>query len=94
MSPRAEQAVSAWRARRVEDRFDDDEEAFACASGDIEAGLAAIDFPEVTREDRVTFLVLAAVWQARCARAAGRYDLAFALVRYCRDRIADIEHES
>jgi len=38
---------------------------------EIEAGLAMIEFPEVTEEDRVTFLEAAVEWHARCARRLG-----------------------
>ena len=44
-----------------------------------DSGLARIDFPEVTNEDRVTFLEQVVSWQVRRALAAGRFDLAHAI---------------
>jgi hypothetical protein len=44
-----------------------------------EAGLRRIDFPEVTDEDRVTFLEHVVSMQVRRALGAGRFDLALAL---------------
>jgi hypothetical protein len=42
-------------------------------------GLAQIDFPEVTDEDRVTFLEHVLNRQVRRALRAGRFDLALAI---------------
>ena len=44
-----------------------------------EAGLRRIDFPEVTDEDRVTFLEHVVSMQVRRALRSGRFDLALAL---------------
>lgn len=69
----------------------DDGLAYARATAEIEAGLASIDFAEVTREDRVTFVEHAVVWQVRCALRAGLFDVALAVIRYGVARIAEIE---
>jgi hypothetical protein len=55
-----------------------------------EAGLARIDFPEVTDEDRVTFLEHVVSWQIRRALRAGRFDLALAVRSLGARRIADL----
>jgi len=44
--------------------------------GRLEADLHQIDFPEVTLEDRITYLEHAVSWQVRRALLAGRFDLA------------------
>jgi hypothetical protein len=87
-------------AQLVPDRRDagqgppDDELEVAHARHEIEAGLVSIDFAEVTCEDRVTFVEHVATWQAKCALRAGRLDLALAVLRDARVRIAGIEREA
>ena len=49
---------------------------------EIESGLARIDFPEVTEEDRVTFLEASGEWLERIALRMGREDIAFVLRGY------------
>ena len=63
------------------------------ARREIDAGLASIDFTEVTHEDRVTFVEHAAVWLARCALRAGSFPLALAIVRHGRARIEELERD-
>lgn len=60
-------------------------------AGEVERGLEDIDFPEVTTEDRVTFVQAAVAWQVRQALACGRFDLALRLRRYAAERIARID---
>ena len=61
-------------------------------AADLEEGLRTIDFPEVTIEDRITFLEQAVAWQVRRALWNGRFDLAVRLQRVGAERIAEI-HE-
>src|SRR5262249_4185049 len=56
-----------------------------------EEGLAQLDFPEVTDEDRRTFLVHVVSWQVRCALRAGRFELALALRSLGALRVAELE---
>ena len=58
--------------------------------GELEAGLARIDFAEVTDADRVAFLEHVVSWQVRRALGAGRFDLAHAVIAQGRRAIADI----
>jgi hypothetical protein len=55
-----------------------------------EAGLRRIDFPEVTDEDRVTFLEHVVSMQVRRALGAGRFDLALALSSLGSRRVEDL----
>jgi hypothetical protein len=55
-----------------------------------EAGLARIDFPELTDEDRVTFLEHVVSWQVRRALRAGRFDLALAVSSLGARRVAQL----
>ena len=55
---------------------------------EVEAGLRAIDFEEVTTEDRITFVEYAVAWQVRRALSRGRFDLALRLRRFGAERIA------
>ena len=55
-----------------------------------DAGLARIEYPEVTAEDRATFLERVVCWQVRRALGAGRFDLALALTRLAPHRIAQL----
>jgi hypothetical protein len=55
--------------------------------GPLEAGLHQIDFPEVTLEDRITYLEHAMRWQMRRALHAGRFDLAVHLQRMGTERL-------
>jgi hypothetical protein len=55
-----------------------------------ESGLAQIDFPEVTDEDRLTFLEHVVSWQIRRALRAGRFDLAIAVRSLGAHRVADL----
>jgi hypothetical protein len=55
-----------------------------------EDGLANIDFPEVTDEDRVTFLEHVVSWQIRRALRAGRFDLALAVRALGTRRVAEL----
>jgi hypothetical protein len=55
-----------------------------------EAGLRKIDFPEVTDEDRVTFLEHVVSAQIRRALRAGRFDLALAVRSSGARRIAEL----
>jgi hypothetical protein len=54
-----------------------------------ETGLRQIDFPEVTDEDRVTFLEHVVSWQIRRALRAGRFDLALAVRSLGARRVAE-----
>jgi hypothetical protein len=60
---------------------------------DVEAVLQDIDFVEVTFEDKITFVQLAADWQARRARERGRLDLEAQLRRFRDDRVAELREE-
>jgi len=55
-----------------------------------ETGLRQIDFPEVTEEDRVTFLEVVVSGQVRRALRAGRFDLALALSSLGSRRVAQL----
>ena len=57
-----------------------------------ETGLRRIDFPEVTDEDRVTFLEHVVSAQIRRALRAGRFDLAIAVRTLGVRRVAEL-HE-
>ncbi len=60
---------------------------------ELERGLELIDFPEVTLEDRVTFLEHAVAWEVRRALAAVRFDLALDLQAWGARRIAGLQEE-
>lgn len=55
-----------------------------------ETGLRRIDFPEVTDEDRVTFLEHVVSAQIRRALRAGRFDLALAIRACGTRRVAEL----
>lgn len=55
-----------------------------------ETGLARIDFPEVTDEDRVVFLEHVVSSQIRRALRAGRFDLAIAVRTLGARRVAEL----
>jgi len=61
--------------------------------GELEQGLGLIDFPEVTVEDRITFLEAAVAWQVRRALRAGRFDLAIRIQAFGAKRVMEL-HES
>jgi len=58
--------------------------------GPLEAGLRQIDFPEVTLEDRITYLEHAVSWQVRRALLAGRFDLALEVRSFGALQIAEL----
>ena len=62
--------------------------------GPLDAGLREIDFPEVTLEDRITYLEHAVSWQVRRALCAGRFDLALEVRSHGVRRIADLLERS
>ena len=68
-----------------------DARAFERLTGELEAGLDAIDFAEVTLEDRRLFVEHCVRWQVRCALRAGRFALAAALQRFALERIVRLE---
>ncbi len=70
---------------------DADAAALRRLTAEVEDGLRAIDFDEVTLEDRLAFLEQAVVWQVRRALRAGRFDLALSLQRFGVRRLAEIE---
>ena len=57
---------------------------------ELEQGLGLIDFPEVTVEDRITFLEAAVAWQARRALRAGRFDLAIRIQAFGAKRVMEL----
>jgi len=84
----------AWlrdRNRATRTRGAGDELAFDRLTAEIEDGLRAIDFDEVSDEDRATFVEHAVVWQVRRALGAARFDLALELQRWGVERLATIE---
>ena len=58
--------------------------------GELEQGLGLIDFPEVTVEDRITFLEAAVAWQVRRALRAGRFDLAIRIQAFGAKRVMEL----
>jgi len=56
-------------------------------AAELDDGLQRIAYPEVTAEDRVTFLESAVAWQVRRALIAGRFDLAVRLARAGTERL-------
>ena len=60
---------------------------------ELERGLWLIDFPEVTVEDRVTFLEHAVAWQVRRALTAGRFDLALDIQAWGAERVAGLQEQ-
>ena len=60
-------------------------------TADIERGLQDIDFPEVTTEDRATFVRAAVAWQVKQALACRRFDLAVRLRRFGAERVARLD---
>jgi hypothetical protein len=67
------------------------ETALAACLDAWERGLDAIDFPEVTDEDRVTFLEHLVSVQVRHALRAGRFDLALELRACAARRVLELD---
>ena len=78
-----------WGVRLPPPRSPLDVELERCLD-EWEAGLQQIDFPEVTDEDRVTFLEVVVSGQVRRALRAGRFDLALALSSLGSRRVAEL----
>jgi len=86
--------MRAWVLARLgapADPADVDACVFAALVDEIEDGLAAIDYGEVTAEDRAAFVECAIVHQVRRALHAGHFDLALELQRWGVRRIARLE---